>query len=188
MSSISKTAILVLCLSSVLYISAAVWAESSDHWIDVPFVQQPQEGCGAASIAMVIRYWQERQGNAKTGAADVGHIQQALFSDQAHGIYASDVKRYLDRQGFQTFAFRGDETLVQHHIEQGRPLIVALQPSSGALLHYVVVAGVDRGQHVVIVNDPAQRKLLKVDSRTFEKEWQASGYWTLLAIPRSEAQ
>ncbi len=137
---------------------------------------------------MVMRYWQERQGSAQNEAADVGQIQQALFSSQAHGIYAADVKRYLDQQGFQTFVFRGDEDLLRHHIEQGRPLIVALQPSSGRLLHYVVVAGVDRGQHVMIVNDPAQRKLLKVDSRTFEKEWQAAGYWTLLAIPRSDAR
>jgi len=182
-SSIAKAAALVLCL-----LAHAAWPQPGTRWIDILFVQQPQEGCGAASIAMVMRYWQERQGSAQNEAADVGQIQQALFSSQAHGIYAADVKRYLDQQGFQTFVFRGDEDLLRHHLEQGRPLIVALQPSSGSLLHYVVVAGVDRGQHVMIVNDPAQRKLLKVDSRTFEKEWQAAGYWTLLAIPRSDAR
>jgi ABC-type bacteriocin/lantibiotic exporter with double-glycine peptidase domain len=179
---VAKTAVLILSLCT------AAFSQQTDRWIDVPFVQQPQEGCGAASIAMVMRYWQERQGKVHGDGADVSHIQQALFSDQAHGIYASDVQRYLDRHGFQTFVFRGDEALVQHHIEQGRPLIVALQPSSGTLLHYVVVAGVDRGQHVIVVNDPAQRKLLKIDSHTFDKQWQAAGFWTLLAVPRSDAR
>jgi uncharacterized protein YvpB len=53
------------------------------------------------------------------------------------------------------------------------------------VLHYVVVAGVDPTEHSVIVNDPAQRKLLKVDSAAFEKEWQATGNWMLLALPRA---
>jgi len=178
---IAKTAALTVCICAV------AWPQQGQLWIDVPFVQQPQEGCGAASTSMVMKYWREHQGKAQDQASDVAHIQRALFSSQAHGIFASDVQGYLDRQGFQTYVFRGDEDLLQHHIEQGRPLIVALQPSSGPSLHYVVVAGVDRGQHVLLVNDPAQRKLLKIDSRTFEKEWQAAGNWTLLAIPQSDA-
>ncbi len=155
-------------------------------WIDVPFIKQPQEGCGAASVAMVMQYWQGRHGRVGQ-VPGVAEIRRALFSEQAHGIYASDLQRYLDTQGFQTHAFRGDHTLLQHHIGLGRPLIVALKPSSGPLLHYLVVAGVDPRQHVVLVNDAAQRKLLKMDSSNFEKEWQATGNWTLLALPKSEA-
>jgi ABC-type bacteriocin/lantibiotic exporter with double-glycine peptidase domain len=178
--SIAKTTVLSLCLCT------AAWPQQGSRWIDVPFIQQPREGCGAASVAMVMKFWQERQGNPDVAGSDVEHIQETLFHSQAHGIYASDLKSYLDRQGFDTHVFRGDGDLLQHHIEHGRPLIVALQPSSGRLLHYVVVAGVDRGEHVVFVNDPAQRKLLKIDSRAFKKEWQAAGNWTLLALPRSD--
>lgn len=156
-------------------------------WINVPFIKQPQEGCGAASIAMVMKYWQGRQGKPDGEASNVALIQQTLFSDQAHGIYASDLQRYLDMHGFQTQVFHGDQALLQHHIASGRPLIVALKPTSGLLLHYLVVAGVDREQHVVLVNDPAQRKLFKMDSGNFEKEWQATRNWTLLALPTSEA-
>jgi hypothetical protein len=47
----------------------------------------------------------------------------------------------------------------------------------------VVVVGVDWQQNVVLVNDAAQRKLLKVDREGFIKEWNAVGDWTLLAIP-----
>ncbi len=181
-----KAAIL-LCVA----VATCAWAQQTASpggglWIDVPFIKQPQEGCGAASVAMVMQYWQGHQSRVGD-PPDVGKIQHTLFSSQAHGIYASDLQRYLDVHGFQTHIFRGDQTSLQHHIALGRPLIVALKPSSGPLLHYVVVAGVDPEQHVVLVNDPAQRKLLKMDSRNFEKEWQPTGNWTLLALPKSEA-
>ena len=39
-----------------------------------------------------------------------------------------------------------------------------------------------------MVNDPAQRKLLKQDRSEFEQEWSAAGKWTLLALPQPEAR
>lgn len=164
-------------------------------WIDVPFVKQPAEGCGAASIAMVMQYWVHQHPSTPGLAAvredgdspdsDVEHIQQELYSKPAHGIYASDLRQYLAAHGFATYVVRGDVGLLAHHVQRGRPLIVALKPTSAQALHYVVVAGVDASEHAVLVNDPAQRKLLKVDSAAFEKEWQATGNWTLLALPRA---
>jgi len=62
-------------------------------------------------------------------------------------------------------------------------LIVALKPGSMAPLHYVVVAGIDQERQLVLVNDPAQRKLLKEDRSRFEREWKGAGRWTLLALP-----
>jgi ABC-type bacteriocin/lantibiotic exporter with double-glycine peptidase domain len=162
-------------------------AQQATIWIDVPYVKQPEEGCGAASISMVMQYWQQHQGQPQTASSDVNHIQRALFSKQARGIYASDLERYLNQQGFRTYVFRGDRALLVHHLQQGRPLIVALTPKSGSLLHYVVVAGIEPDQQTLLTNDPAQRKLLKVDSRNFEEEWQATSNWTLLAVPRSDA-
>ena len=64
--------------------------------------------------------------------------------------------------------------------------MVVLKPGK-APLHYVVVTGLDWDNHVVIVNDPAQRKLLKLDQASFEQEWSAAGKWTLLALPESGA-
>ena len=39
---------------------------------------------------------------------------------------------------------------------------------------------------MVMVNDPAQRKLLKQDRSSFEREWSAAGKWTLLALPQTQ--
>ena len=160
-------------------------SQQAGVWLDVPFVRQQGNGCGAASLAMVLQYWQFQQHLTMEPAADPGEILRALYSRAAGGIYASDMERYLQRQGFRTFAFRGEWSDLREQLEKGRPLIVALK-AERAQLHYVVVAGLDWQQDVVLKNDPAQRKLLKQERSEFEKEWKAAGNWTLLAVPREE--
>jgi predicted double-glycine peptidase len=179
----SITLALMLCLGNV-----AAIADPSGVWLDVPFVKQEKDGCGAASVAMVMQYWMLQQGRTAAPNSDAIYIQRALYSGPAHGIYASDLERYLRQQGFRTFAFRdGEWTDLKQQLERGRPLIVALKPASGNIaLHYVVVAGLDSEQGVVLLNDPAQRKLLKQDRSSFEREWSATGKWTLLALPQPD--
>ncbi len=159
-------------------------------WLDVPFVKQEKDGCGAASIAMVLQYWQAQQGQSPNPASDPTRIQRALYSAKAHGIYASDMERYFQEQGFRTFTIRGEWEDLQQHLAKGRPLIVALKPAGGGslryALHYVVVAGL--GPETVMVNDPAQRKLLQQDRSSFEREWSAAGKWTLLALPQNQSR
>jgi predicted double-glycine peptidase len=163
-------------------------AESSGVWLDVPFVRQERNGCGAASVAMVMQYWQRQKNGAANGESDAARIQQSLYFKQARGIYASDAEKYLQQHGFQTFAFRGSWDDLKQHLQKGRPLIVALKPNSGnAPLHYVVIAGLDKDPDLVMVNDPAERKLLKEDRPQFEREWKSAGSWTLLAIPAEGA-
>lgn len=152
-------------------------------WLDVPFVQQGKDGCGAASISMVMEYWQRQQHQSENPNAEYGHIENALLSRKAHGILASDMERYFRQNGFAAYSFTGNWDLLNHHLEKGRPLIVVLEPGSHLPLHYVVAAGLDGEQHVVLLNDPAQRKLLKEDDSRFEREWKAAGYWALLAVP-----
>jgi predicted double-glycine peptidase len=170
----------VLCLA----LSAGVVAAGSGLWLDVPFVRQEKDGCGAASLAMVMQYWLKQQGRAMDESADSIYIQRALYSPQARGIYASGLERYLQKHGFRTFTFRGEWKDLQQHLEKGRPLIVALKPGASVPLHYLVVAGFE--SEVVLVNDPAEKKLLKQDRKHFEKQWTAAGNWTLLAVPQAD--
>jgi len=153
-------------------------------WLDVPFVKQEKDGCGAASIAMVMQYWQAQQGQAANQTSDAVQIQRALYSPKAHGIYASDMERYFQENGFRTFTIRGEWEDLKQHLDKGRPLIVALKPAAGAL-HYVVVTGL--AADTVTVNDPAQRKLLQQERATFEREWSAAERWTMLALPQPES-
>jgi ABC-type bacteriocin/lantibiotic exporter with double-glycine peptidase domain len=161
-------------------------AEGSAVWLDVPFVKQEKNACGAASVAMVMRFWQHQQGLSPNADADEARIQLVLYSSKAHGIYASDLQNYFHDHGYQAFAFQGRRADLRQHLEKGRPLIAALKPAVGAPLHYVVVVGLDVEHRLVLLNDPAERKLLKQDLASFEKEWKGAGYWTLLAVPQSD--
>jgi predicted double-glycine peptidase len=172
---------LAVCLSASL-----LAAELPGVWLDVPFIAQSKEGCGSASVAMVMQYWLSRQQQDAGEAAQEPVIYRALYSRKAGGIYASDLESYLRGHGFRTFVFRGTWNDLRHHLEKGRPLLVALQPAKGAPLHYVVVAGMDWNGNLVMVNDPAGRKLMKREQRSFEQEWASAGNWTLLALPQAE--
>src|SRR6266849_5887088 len=159
-------------------------------WLDVPFVKQEKDGCGAASIAMVMQYWQRQQGGGSASQdSDAIQIQHVLYSAKARGIYASEMERYFREKGFRTFTIRGEWEDLKQHLDKGRPLIVALKPvalkpASGGALHYVVVTGL--GPEMVMVNDHAQRKLLQQDRSSFEREWSAAGKWTLLVLPQTQ--
>jgi len=156
-------------------------------WIDVPFVQQEKNACGAAAVSMLMQYWTRHGSPSHGDAADQLQIQQALYSPDARGIYASAIENYLREHGFETFVLRGSWDDLHDHLVKGRPLMVALQPSGRDVpLHYVVVAGIGPGE--VLLNDPARRKLLKQDQASFTREWKAAGNWTLLVVPGAGAR
>jgi ABC-type bacteriocin/lantibiotic exporter with double-glycine peptidase domain len=170
---------------SAMLFSPMLLASEPGVWLDVPFIKQEKDGCGAATIAMVMQYWFKQQGKVVDPAADAAAIQRELFSAKDHGIRAADMERYFQQHGFRTFAFAGKWDDFQRHLEKGRPLIVALKPSNlESSLHYAVVVGIDPAEDVVLLNDAAQRKLLKEERGTFQKKWRAVKNWTLLAVPK----
>jgi ABC-type bacteriocin/lantibiotic exporter with double-glycine peptidase domain len=153
-------------------------------WLDVPFIKQTAEGCGSASIAMLLQYWSAHGAAISAGREDAEAIQKQLYSRKGRGIYASDVERYLKESGFRVFAVDGNWGDLREHLALGRPLIVSIEPgSTRAPLHYVVVTGIDWQREAVFVNDPARGKLLRIERPEFEKEWRAAGNWMLLAVP-----
>lgn len=177
-------------LFAVLFLSGLLLvAGPRTIWLDVPFIRQEKDGCGAASIVMVMRYWLKQQEKPAERSVEPAEIQRALYSSEAHGIYASELKQYLQQHGFRSFAFKGTWDDLNEQLEKGRPLIVALKASAGQLpLHYVVVAGLSWEESIVLLNDPSRRKLLKQDRLSFEKEWRAAGQWTLLALPEPQVR
>jgi len=161
------------------------WSAGVNLWLNVPFVKQQRDACGAAAIAMVMQYWQQHQHQPAGRSAEQEQILHALYSHSAHGIYNSAMVQYFEQHGYRAFAFAGRQSDLERELAKGRPLIAAVKPGSGPgrELHYVVVVGLDEPGHIVLLNDPAQRKLLKQDESTFARQWKATGNWLLLAVP-----
>jgi uncharacterized protein YvpB len=182
-----------ILLMAVVFAAAGhfVLAQELDNdkagiWLDVPFIKQTVEGCGSASIAMLLQYWSAHGTQIAAKREDADAIQKQLYSRKGHGIYASDLERYLRESGFRVFALRGEWSDLRDHLSKGRPLILSIEPGgSHAPLHYVVATGMDWQRDAVFVNDPARGKLLRIERAEFEKEWQAAKNYLLLAVPAS---
>ncbi len=155
-------------------------------WLDIPFVAQVGNGCGPACISMVMTYWaRSRHGQPDPAAAEPS-IRRCINRPGSEGALASDVIRYFQEHGFRTYIFAGAWSDLEHHLSQGRPLMVALAQGSDAF-HYLVVAGIDSGRGILLVNDPARRKLRMLKRADFEKAWSHCRFWTLLALPKDES-
>ena len=161
-----------------------VAASESGLWLDVPYVHQEKDGCGSASLAMVLQYWKGKNFAVSQDRTDPAAIQRVLYAKKARGIYAQEMENYLRDAGFEVFAFRGEFSDLRAQVAKGRPLVAGLKPK-GAPAHYVVVVGVDPQDAAVLVNDPERGKLVRIERREFEKAWQGTETWTLLALPRT---
>jgi predicted double-glycine peptidase len=172
-------------LAGALAVALCVVAAASESglWLDVPYVHQEKDGCGSASLAMVLQYWKGKNFEVAADRMDPVAIQHELYAKKARGIYALEMEKYLRDTGFEVFAFRGEWSDLRAQVAKGRPLIAGLKPK-GAPAHYVVVVGVDRQDAAVLVNDPERGKLVRIERREFEKAWQGTETWTLLAVPR----
>src|SRR5207302_8498669 len=155
-----KLTIFVLLILRGLIVPTALSAQPSAIWLDVPFIKQEKDACGAASIAMIMQYWLRHQGRSADSSADAAHIQHVLYSSKEHGIYASEMEHYFQQSGFRTFTIRRTCEDLNEHLQKGRPLIVDLKPGPREDLHYVVVPGLDLSLASLLLTDPAQPKLL----------------------------
>ncbi len=173
---------IILCSLLLVSIGASSQAPSA-VWLDVPFVHQPRRGCGAASISMVMAYWNARNGGRPAPETNVDNIQRLIYSPKKHGIAASAMVQYFSQHEYQAFAFSGTWDDLDQHLRKGRPLIAAIKPPGQSELHYVVINGIDPVHSLVTMNDPAERKLLTEERASFERDWSATHNWLLLAVP-----
>ena len=154
----------------------------------MPFVKQSEDGCGSAALSMILQYWHAHGVRIEGRRADSEVIQKQLYSPKARGIFAFDMQNYLKGSGFLVFALAGSWVDLQENLQQGRPLIVSLQPGGrSAPRHYVVVTGIDWQHDAVFIHDPARGKLLRVERADFEKQWRSNRNWMLLAVPEKAA-
>jgi ABC-type bacteriocin/lantibiotic exporter with double-glycine peptidase domain len=143
--------------------------------LEVPFVPQARDTCGAASLAMVMRFW--------GAAVEHDRIVAAVAEPGEKGFAGSRLAAYAREHGFLAFPHEGDAARLRDALSKGRPTIVALAAGRG-LFHDVVVTGFDEETGRWVVHDPARGRDRKIAGRDFEAAWQASGHYALLVVPR----
>jgi predicted double-glycine peptidase len=151
--------------------------------LDVPFFTQQKNGCGAASVAMVVGYWTKHSTAAARQIADASpeRVYAKLYDAERRGILLSDMKHYLEESGFRAFTLRGRWSDLENHLSKGRPIIVGLKKARARQFHFAVVAGAAGNQ--VWINDPTRKKASRMKLTEFNRQWELADSWMLLATP-----
>ncbi len=155
-------------------------AEGASRTLRVPFFDQQENGCGAASSAMVMHYWSDFTSHQRVyPSADEAY--QRLYKPERKGILLVDMKRFFEENGFQAYTLRGQRADLEQQLSKGRPVIVALKKGSKSPMHYVVVTGVT--PEAITVNDPTRKANMRLKWAVFDSQWEGGDRWMLLASP-----
>lgn len=149
--------------------------------LELPFHRQQKNGCGAASVAMVMHYWEAQPSHSLEASPAAKDVYAALYQPELNGIPLAEMKRYLEGNGLRAFTLRGRWTDVEQHLAKGRPLVVGMKSGQNKPIHFVVLTGVDSS--TVWLNDPTRKKPYRLARAKFEKRWALADQWMLLAVP-----
>jgi len=152
--------------------------------LDIPRVPQQSEtyACGLVSVQSLCGYW----GVPLTEEARADISQMA---EREHGLSGAEMRTALESLGFETFLFAGQldhgTTGLFHQVDAARPVLLMLGTKSEHG-HYVLCVGYDEPERQVCLLDPVRGRVL-MPYETFEESWSAREHFTLIAIPRSQA-
>jgi hypothetical protein len=151
-------------------------ASGSAQLLDVPYLPQTEDLCGGAAVAMVLRYWGERQVYPEDFAALVNRSASGIRTD----VLTSDVKR----RGWQALPVNADRSSsgawMREQVDRGRPIIALIEVRPDRYHYVVIVAWTS--EHV-IVHDPARAPFRVLSRAAFDQMWAPAGRWTLLLLP-----
>jgi ABC-type bacteriocin/lantibiotic exporter with double-glycine peptidase domain len=145
----------------------------------VPFVEQRGEkDCGAAAVAMVLRYWGVPAGAENAVSTDVASGER--------GLRASELRELVRARGLDAFLIKGEPADLRTEIEHRRPLIVGLARHSGQAVigHYEVVVGFHPARRRILTLDPAAG-WRESSFQAFAAEWAGAQQLALVVFRRA---
>ncbi|MEQ1871790.1 MAG: C39 family peptidase [Vicinamibacterales bacterium] len=146
--------------------------------LDVPYLSQTPALCGGAAVAMVLRYWGERDVFAQDFAS--------LVSVSDGGILTGTLTSAVRARGWQAFVVPATadsaRTGLRSEVDRGRPLIALIEVAPHTYHYVVVVGSTDRE---VVVHDPARAPFRVLPWSEFDRAWAAAGRWMMLVLPAS---
>ncbi|KAB2879346.1 tetratricopeptide repeat protein [bacterium] len=140
---------------------------------NIPYVKQHGPQCAAASLSMVLSYYNHY--------IDQDDIYSVIKSDYA-GAQSNDILSYPRSLGtYKSFGYIGTIEDLKERIDQGIPVLVFLTPFGYG--HVVVVIGYDESKHQIIMHDPTVANNQAVSYDDFLQEWRQSGNECAIIIP-----
>ena len=146
-------------LVSAGLLAACTAPKQGAHLLDVPFLEQPDDLCGPASVSMVARFYGV--------APDLEKLEQDVFLPALAGSIPDLLAEGARRQGLDAEVVRCEEPQLHEWLAAGFPLILLLAP-----------AGKDpRGHFVVATGSKPAKSALRVHSGSRQNRWLAARHW-----------
>jgi hypothetical protein len=144
--------------------------------LDIPYLTQTPELCGGAAVAMVLRYWGERQVFAEDFAS--------LVVPAERGIPTGALVEAVRARDWQVTVVGSDSrnprSQIYAAIDRKQPLIALIEVAPRTY-HYIVIAGATEKE--IVVHDPARSPFRVLPWESFERAWAAAGRWMMLVLP-----
>lgn len=142
-----------------------------DH---IPFIQQTENHCGPASLAMMLE--------SKQRPADLKVLAAQMITPGKKGSFSTDVISSVRRQGMVPVKITDLKSLLIE-ITAGQPVMVFqnLGFSWYPNWHYAVALGYDLDGPDIILHS-GKNKFQKTDLRLFERSWSMANSWGLLVL------
>ena len=148
----------------------------SDIKLDVPFIEQIDNYCGPASLAMVANYY----GNPVT--AD--EVAQLIYIPEKKGSLQIEMQAAARHLDLVAFTMNMDLAALRAEINAERPVIILqnLAFNIYPVWHYSVVTGRDPNNDYFLLHS-GRHEFYRSAWTTLENTWRRGEYWALVALP-----
>jgi tetratricopeptide (TPR) repeat protein len=142
----------------------------------VPFYAQDDYQCGPAALAMVL----EAGGKPVQPEA----LKTQVYLPDRQGSLQVEMLAAARRNGFVAVELNPKLSDLLQEIAGGNPALVLqnLALDWVPAWHYAVAIGYDLPAQTIVLRSGTERRL-ELPLSTFERTWQRSGYWAMLALP-----
>lgn len=141
----------------------------------VPFIEQSENHCGPATLAMALGFYQQSLG--------MEQVAPMMYNSEKKGTLQADMLSAARRLGMNAVVIEGLPALLQE-VAAGHPVIVFENLALSWLpqWHYAVVYGYDLStSHVLMHSGPEKAK--RWDMAKFERSWMLADYWGMVVLP-----
>ncbi len=148
----------------------------TDILLDVPFIEQTDNLCGPASLAMVANYYGQN-----VTAEDVANL---IYIPEKKGSLQIEMQAAARSLGLVAYSMNMDLASLRSEINAERPVIVLqnLAFNIYPIWHYSVVTGRAPNNDYLLLHS-GRHEYYRSSWTTFENTWRRGKYWALIAAP-----
>ncbi|TNE37154.1 MAG: tetratricopeptide repeat protein [Alphaproteobacteria bacterium] len=140
----------------------------------VPLIEQKDDYCGPASLAMALAWVGPK--------VSQDEVADQVFSPGAQGAYRADLMGSARRHGQLAVTLSVPSDLYRE-VGAGNPVIVFQNLGLDAVpvWHYSVVVGFDLVDRFVLVHS-GKAEMEKIETAAFERTWARGDYWGMVVV------